>query len=163
MGTQHFHSKRGTTPNLRPMSVVAELLDGLRYGGRPRPRRLCVRWGPSSPEKGGTARPRNFLPVYIVAACKTKFNVKFVISALENVYRDVLHANMNQKIKILFFPAIFGCHLEYLELPKGDMTTPTLGFLLRSYATIIHPEKTISEKMGFRRKINFGSLTIGLM
>ena len=98
--------------------------------------------------------------MYIVAGCKTKFSVKFVISAIENVYRDVLHANMNQKKKQNFiFPAIFGRHLEYLELPKGDMITPTLGFLLRSYTTIIHPEKTISEKMGFRRKINFGSLT----
>jgi len=49
--------KGGGAPNLRPMSVVAKwLLDGLRYatgyGGRPRPRRLCVRWGPTSlPEK----------------------------------------------------------------------------------------------------------------
>ena len=33
-------------PNFRPMSVVAECLDG--YGGRPRPRQHCVRWGPSS-------------------------------------------------------------------------------------------------------------------
>ena len=30
------------------------------YGGRPRPRRLCVTWGPSSPEKKATA-PAQFL------------------------------------------------------------------------------------------------------
>jgi len=30
------------------------------YGGRPRPRRLCVQWGPSSPRKKGTA-PTQFL------------------------------------------------------------------------------------------------------
>ena len=102
--------------------------------------------GTQLPRKGGSAHPRNFLPLYIVAGCKTKFSVKFVISALENVYRKVLHANMNQKNKILFFPAIFGRHLEYLELPKGDMTTPTLGFLLRSYTTIIHPEKKLYQR-----------------
>ena len=27
------------------------------YGGRPRPRRRCVRWGPSSPTERGTAAP----------------------------------------------------------------------------------------------------------
>ena len=43
--------------------------------------------GDPAPPKGGTARPRNFLLVYIVAGCKTKFSVKFVISALKNVYK----------------------------------------------------------------------------
>jgi len=41
-----------------PMSVVAKRLSGLRchlYRGRPRPRRFCVRWGPSSSPKGVTA------------------------------------------------------------------------------------------------------------
>jgi len=45
------------------MSVVVKRLDGLSwtcYGGRQRPRRLCVRWGPSSPEKKATA-PAQFL------------------------------------------------------------------------------------------------------
>jgi len=45
-----------------------------------------------------------------------------------------------------YFPAIFGRHPQYLELPKGDMTTPTLGFLLRSYTTIIHPEKKLYQR-----------------
>jgi len=71
-----------------------------------------------------------------------------VISALENVYRDVLHANMYHKKQNFIFPAIFGRHLEYLELPKADMTTPTLGFLLRSYTTIIHPEKNYIRENG---------------
>ena len=31
------------------------------YGGRPRPRRLCVRWGPSYPQKKGTPIPAQFL------------------------------------------------------------------------------------------------------
>jgi len=50
----------GTAPNFGP-SIVAKRLDGSRchwYGGRPRPRRRCVRWRPSSPVKG--AQP----PVY---------------------------------------------------------------------------------------------------
>jgi len=37
------------------------------YGARPRPRRLCVRWGPSSPPpKGGGAPLPNFRPISIV-------------------------------------------------------------------------------------------------
>jgi len=71
------------SPNFWPMSVVAKRLDGLRYhlalahpggpgkkavkwlwwcgwyGGRPRPRQHCVRWGPSSPpQKGGNSSPQ---------------------------------------------------------------------------------------------------------
>ena len=47
-------SIRGGAPNFRPMSVVATW-----YGGRPQPRRHCVRWGPSSPlpEKGHSPDP----------------------------------------------------------------------------------------------------------
>jgi len=35
------------------------------YGGRPRRRPHCARWGPSSPQKGGTAPP-NFWPMSVV-------------------------------------------------------------------------------------------------
>jgi len=38
--------------------------------------------------------------------------------------------------------------LEYPELPKGDMTTPTLGFLLRPYTIIIHQDKNYIKKYG---------------
>jgi len=31
--------------------------DATWYGGRPHPRRHCVRWGPSSPQKGTTSPP----------------------------------------------------------------------------------------------------------
>jgi len=42
--------KGGQSPNLRPMSIVANRLyqDTTWYGGRPQPRRRCVRWRPSS-------------------------------------------------------------------------------------------------------------------
>jgi len=43
--------KAGRAPNFWPISIVAKL-DASRchlYGGRPEPRRLCVRLGPSSP------------------------------------------------------------------------------------------------------------------
>jgi len=30
------------------------------HADRPRPRRLCVRWRPSPPKKGGTAAPTHF-------------------------------------------------------------------------------------------------------
>jgi len=36
--------------------------DATWYGGRPRPRRLCVRWGPIPPQKG-TPTPTQFLAV----------------------------------------------------------------------------------------------------
>ena len=55
-GTQVL-PKRGTALSpifgpypLWPNSWVDE--DATWYGGRPRPRRHCVRWGPSSPKKG---------------------------------------------------------------------------------------------------------------
>jgi len=41
---------------------------GTWHGGRPRPRRLCVRWGPCSPSlKRGQSPLPNFWPVFIVA------------------------------------------------------------------------------------------------
>jgi len=47
-------SKKGTTPNFRPISIMAKVngcmyQDTTWYGGRPQPRRHCVRWEPSSP------------------------------------------------------------------------------------------------------------------
>jgi len=54
--------KNGTTPNFWPMSIVAKWLDA--SGGRPRPRRHCVRWGPSSPKRGTVP---NVWPMYNVA------------------------------------------------------------------------------------------------
>jgi len=62
MGTQ-LSSPKGAQPPILAISVVAKRLDGLRchlvwrYG--PRLRRLCVRWGPSSPpqKKGHSPRP----------------------------------------------------------------------------------------------------------
>jgi len=42
--------------------------DATWYGGRPRPRRYCVRWGPSSLHgKGHSSPPPTFRPVSIVA------------------------------------------------------------------------------------------------
>jgi len=52
------------------MSLVAKWLDGLRchlvywYGGRPQPRRHCVRWGPSSPPQKRGLSPPLFDHVY---------------------------------------------------------------------------------------------------
>jgi len=40
--------------------------DATWYGGRPQPRRLCVRWGPSCPSQKGGAAP-NFRFMSIVA------------------------------------------------------------------------------------------------
>jgi len=55
--TQLPSPKRGRSPlpNFRSISIVAKRLDASRYatwyGGRPQPRGLCVRWGPSPPPK----------------------------------------------------------------------------------------------------------------
>jgi len=62
----HLSPKRGQSPlpNFRPMFIVAKRLDGsiIQYGswhgGRPQPRQLCVRWGPSSPSQ--TKGPSQF-------------------------------------------------------------------------------------------------------
>jgi len=57
-------------PNFWPMYLVAKRLNRSRcyliYGGRPRPRRHCVRWGPP-PKRGGAQQPRTFRPMSIVA------------------------------------------------------------------------------------------------
>jgi len=53
--------KRVTAPNFRPIFIVAKRLDASRYhlvhGGRPQPRRLCVRSGPSHPQNKGHTHP----------------------------------------------------------------------------------------------------------
>jgi len=57
MGTQLPSSKKGTEPPifapflLSPNGWMDQ--DGTWYGGRPRSRRLCVRWGPSYPQNRG--------------------------------------------------------------------------------------------------------------
>ena len=64
MGTQ-LPPKRGTVPALIfgpcplwPNGWMDK--DATRYGGRPRPRRLCVRWGPSPSPKRGRSHPPQF-------------------------------------------------------------------------------------------------------
>jgi len=70
-GDPASRQKRGTAPNFRPFLLWQNGWmdqDATWYGGRPRPRPHCVRWGPSSPspsKKG--AQPHNFLPMSIVA------------------------------------------------------------------------------------------------
>jgi len=50
---------------LRPNGCMDQ--DATWYGGRPPPRRLCVRWGsPLPPQKGGRAPP-NFRPMFIAS------------------------------------------------------------------------------------------------
>ena len=41
--------------------------DATWYGGKPRPRRLCARWGPSPLPKRGGPPLLNFRPIFIVA------------------------------------------------------------------------------------------------
>jgi len=56
---------KGHSPQFSASSVAAKWLHRSRCQGRPRPRRLCVRWGPRSPlpKKGGGA-PKFSVHVY---------------------------------------------------------------------------------------------------
>jgi len=54
--------QKGYSPNFWPISIVLIRLDGsicqpIGRGGRPLPRRHCVRWGPSSPSPKGAQPP----------------------------------------------------------------------------------------------------------
>ena len=68
MGTQLPLPKKGdTAPNFRTMSIVPKRPDGSRcpwYGGRPRPRPHCARWGPSSPSPKKGHSPQFSAHVY---------------------------------------------------------------------------------------------------
>ena len=68
MATQLPSPKRGTAHNFGPCLLWPNGWidqDATWYGGRPRPRPHCVRWGPSSlPKKGQSP---NFRPMSIVA------------------------------------------------------------------------------------------------
>jgi len=64
--------KRGTAPNLWPMSVVAKRLDESKFhlvGRLALPRRHRVRWGPSSCPKKGHSSPPLFAPLPHVYYC----------------------------------------------------------------------------------------------
>jgi len=65
LGPGHIVLDGDPAPNFRPMSVVAKRLmdeDATWYGGRPQPRRHCVRWGPR--QKRAQHPPLNFWPMY---------------------------------------------------------------------------------------------------
>jgi len=57
--------KEAEPANFRPMPMWPNGWmdeDSTWYGNRPQPRSHCVRWGPSSPRKRGTAAPPLFSP-----------------------------------------------------------------------------------------------------
>ena len=61
MGTLLPLPKRGEPPNFRPMWPNGWMdQDSTWHGGRPQPRRLCVRRGPSPPPHKGVERPPQF-------------------------------------------------------------------------------------------------------
>ena len=69
----------------------------------------------------------------------------------ENVVNNILFA-----LLVLFFKSqlIFshvGGHLEFLELPKGNNSTPTWILLYTSKRYIIHRKKTLSDETGLTK------------
>jgi len=74
MGTQLSLSQKGTAPPpifgpypLRPNGCIDQ--DDTWYGGRPQPRRLCLRYRDSAtpPQKRGSPPPKKIQPMFIVA------------------------------------------------------------------------------------------------
>jgi len=66
MGTQ-IHAPKGAQPQFSANVRCGQLnvwmdSDATWYGGRPRPKRFCVRWEPSPPKRGGGAQPLIFGP-----------------------------------------------------------------------------------------------------
>jgi len=59
---------------LRPNGCMNQ--DVTWYGGRPRPWRLCVRWGPRPPPQKG-AEPPNFRPLFIIIIIKCIYKAHF--------------------------------------------------------------------------------------
>jgi len=57
---------KGHIPQFSPHICCCMDQDVTWYGGRPRPRRLCVRWGPL-PQKGGGAPPQFSAHMFIAA------------------------------------------------------------------------------------------------
>jgi len=68
MGTHLSLPQRGTAPQFwahiccGKMAGLIKMPLGMRYGGRIRTRRLCVKWGPSSSPKKGHSPPPIFGP-----------------------------------------------------------------------------------------------------
>jgi len=58
-----LHTKRGQSPQFLVYVYCGQTAEWIKipvaiwYGGRPRPRRHCVRWGPSPPTKGAQQPP----------------------------------------------------------------------------------------------------------
>jgi len=65
----------------RTMSILAKRLDGSRYqwyGGRPRPRRRCVRWGPSSTHGKGHSSLIRFPPYFYFRLGRRRYQASFI-------------------------------------------------------------------------------------
>ena len=66
--------------------------DATWYGGRPRPRRHCVRWGPSSPRKGAQQPPTFTAAIIIASLIKKnhsdifKRRIKWLLLKMQSVW-----------------------------------------------------------------------------
>jgi len=123
------------------MSIVAKRLDGLRChlvwsnGGRPRPRRHCVRRGPSYP-KGGTAPlPLSFRPMSVVAMHTAGYHLVVSTTEYGGRARPRQHCVMGTKLpptkrghsSPIFGPCLLWpngwmdqCHLTEIGLGPGQ-------------------------------------------
>jgi len=106
-------------PNFWPMSIVAKQLGATWYGGKPRPRRRCVRWGRSSPPPKRNTAPQFSVHVYhghTAGWMKTPLDMEVDLSPGHTVRRrhssPVKGAQQPPSIRPMSIVATFA-HLSY--------------------------------------------------
>jgi len=138
-------SPKGHTPNFRPMYVVVKRLglymdqDATWYGGRPRPRPHCVRWGPSSPQRGtapifgpyllwSTARPSQLLLI-------TCWHIAYKSLAVAETGDRLATIDMGRKVRALLCRFPLGDGSQSNTMSPGPRTTSVhSGILIHAAA-----------------------------
>ena len=103
----------------------------------------------------------HFSPLQVGKASLQRTSSTIILVMFENMVNNSLFA-----LLVVFFlnRLIFshiGCHLEFIELPKGNNSTPTWILLYTSKRNTIHRKKTtLSDETGLAKKLAFGCWTM---